>query len=1050
MLFLSLLFAFDAPFSIPELKKLGNEIGQSAHKKTIEILKKHPEYRKYFWRPAKKPFKISKKNLKLMEPETLNVLVLRVQFLLDDSTDPLDSLTTGNGKMQYTPQGHPCDTVVDSTTGDTSYTRSLYYDPPHDSLYFHHLMEYLHNYYWEVSHHLLYIKYKIYPEGAETAYTVPHKASYYGNPNMWTFGLFSILKDAIQVADQDPVNIDFSDFDRVILFHAGSMWQTDVAGNTPYDLPAVYIEGADEIFGEPIYANNRTDSINSGVIYAETAFQDGYPAFLQGGLCHEFGHTLGFLDLYDVSGESMGMGGWAIMGTGNWNMDGLVPPRASGWHRLLVGFDDTLVINHDTTGVKIHWTGSSNTPRLIKIPINAHEYFLIENRYTYMNSDTVRDFDPCQSCGVDSNGFRVWKDNVLTKVNDYEVSLPPDPNSGGLAIYHIDDNKIARDDTFNMINAGYPKGVAMEEADGIQDFQRPFSEGIYSNKELWETFYGSPYDVFSSYGRLDSFTESSRPNTDDNDSGKTYIAITNISHPGEIMHFDVHFRNRITGFPVYVDHPSDVISPMPVHIGDSLYILQGTYYGDLFLISPDGERPYFGKIDNNTYSTPAIGDLDGNGTDEVASADLNGIVYAWELDSTHQKLAEYQTNGPIYGSPSIADIDNDGKAEILVGTDDNYLYALSLPDTGTHRTLVAKPGFPVYLGQSIWSVPLFYKGYIYALTADGTVYKISPTGKIIWRRGKENLAFTTSSPVIGDIDRDGTDEIMYITGGGKVWCISTKDSVSDSIKWVYQMQDTTFVSSPALGDIDGDGYPDIVFAGKDKIYALNKNGVLLDNFPVDMKFGDWIQSSIVLADLNDDGKEDIIFGSPVAGVHILNYQGKDIDLSPISTGATVWATPLIYDLNNDSNTTEILFGAEDSMIYGYKFISKIKSNWQMEFKNPAHQMIYSDSLLPPSQTPDTLFYHRKFYIYPSPITKNSATIRYYLGDKAKSVKIKIFNIAGDLIKDMDGTTENGDNDNSVDFTNIANGVYILTINVKFTNGKIIQDKKRFAIMKGGF
>ena len=1048
MLFLSLIFAFNQPLFSPELKRLGNEIGEKAHKKTIEILKKHPEYRKYFWRPARHPFKISEKNLKLMKPETLNVLVLRVQFLLDDSTDPLDSLTTGNGKMQYEPQGHPCDTVVDSTTGDTTYTRSLYYDPPHDSLYFHHLMEYLHNYYWEVSHHLLYIKYKIYPEGAETAYTVPHKASYYGNPDMWTFGLFSLLKDAIQVADQDPVNIDFSDFDRVIIFHAGSMWQTDIAGDTPYDLPAVFIDGANQIFGEPIYANNRTDSINSGVIYAETAFQDGYPAFLQGGLCHEFGHTLGFLDLYDTSGESMGMGGWAIMGTGNWNMDGLVPPRVSGWHRLLVGFDDTLVINHNTTGVRIHWTGSQDTPRLIKIPINAHEYFLIENRYTYMNPDTIRNFDPCQTCGVDSNGFRVWKDNVLTKVDDYEVSLPPDPNSGGLAIYHIDDNKIAKDDTFNMINVGYPKGVDMEEADGIQDFERPFSEGIYGEQGLQETFYGSPYDVFSSYGRLDSFTEFSNPNTDDNESGKTYIAITNISHPGELMHFDVHFRNRITGFPVYLDHPTDVISPMPVYISDSLYILQGTYYGNLFLISPGGDRTRFGKMNHNTYSTPAIGDLNGNGTNEVVSTDLKGVVYVWELD-THQGIAEYQTNGPIYGSPSIADIDNDGKGEILVGTDDSYLYAFSLPDTG--RRLTVKSGFPVYLGQSIWSVPQFYKGYIYVLTADGIVHKISPDGKIIWRRGQENLAFTTSSPVIGDIDRDGIDEIMYITGEGKAWCISTNDTIQDSIKWTYQMKDTTFVSSPALGDINGDGYLNLIFAGKDKIYVLNKNGVLMDNFPVDMKFGDWIQSSIVLADLNDDGKEDIIFGSPVAGVHILNYQGKDIDLSPISTGSTVWSTPLVYDMDNNNTTTEILFGAEDSMIYGYRFISRFNSVWNMEYKNPAHLMVYPDSLLPASpQPPDTLFYHRKFYIYPSPITGNSGRIRYYLGEKATSVKMKIFNIAGNLIKTLNGTTENGDNDNLIDLTNIANGVYILTIAVEFNNGKQVKDKKRFAIMKGGF
>ena len=138
------------------------------------------------------------------------------------------------------------------------------------------------------------------------------------------------------------------------------------------------------------------------------------PAYLQGGLCHEFAHSksVGLLDLYDVSGETMGMGGWALMGTGNWNQLGLVPPRICAYNRVITGYDEPIVLEGNADSLPIKWAGSMDTltPRIYKVPINKDEYFLIENRWVYFNPDTVHYVNPCTT-NVDSNGARVWKDN---------------------------------------------------------------------------------------------------------------------------------------------------------------------------------------------------------------------------------------------------------------------------------------------------------------------------------------------------------------------------------------------------------------------------------------------------------------------------------------------------------------------------------------------------------------------------------------------------------------------------------------------------------------
>jgi len=1000
-------------------------------KKRIELLQSNPIYQHYF-----NPFQAlgaKKSNNKLSmqalmgrgaRPETVQVAAIRVQFLPD--TTPL---TTGDGLMVLEGCGSLCDTFVDGS--DTSIVRSLYYDPPHNYTYFNRLMEFLHNYYWKVSYHKLWIEWKILPYSTITAYTLPHKMTYYGDPSNYVLGLFKLLRDAVEVADYDA---DFSGIDEIIIFHAGSMYQSDYLNDSPYDLPAVSVHGLHDVFSSYLVADG--DTFDSGIIYPETGFQDGMPAYLQGGLCHEFAHskTNGLLDLYDTSGEMMGVGGWALMGTGNWNEIGLVPPRLCAYNRIEAGFDKSVVINKDTNSLPIEWVGSMDTtyPKIYKIPINKDEYYLIENRFTYMNPDTFHYVNPCTT-RVDSNGFRVWKDNVLIDVNDYESSLPPYLNSGGLAIWHIDERKIAETETLNMINAPYPLGVDLEEADGIQDFEESFLRVSNVNA----AFYGSILDVFSEEGFNWTFGPETDPSTEDNSGNWTGIEIFNISSSDTIMFFDLSFERNVSGFPKKLGERMDVISPQPLY--PSIYI--GDLFGGIYRVNPDDTLFKMITLEDSiytdsTYTTPLITDITGDGNPDLCDLTIKGKVFLYDI-SSNILLDTESVPGCIYGNASTADLDGDGDKEILFGTSSSQLHIL----TWDGNSLKEMDGFPLYVGDWLVSTPLVIDNSIYILPGDGVLWKISSKGEVIWKKGEENLSYTLSSPVSGDIDRDGVKEIVCSVGSRKVFSVDT----SGIVKWEKEILAKTYFSTPALGDIDGDGYLDIVFADSSNLYALNRNGYFLDNFPVKINLSRQPQSSILLSDVSGDSLPDIIFGSPEGGVLAYNGRGEKIAPFPLTTGRRTYSTPLVFDINGDGRS-ELFIGSDDGWLYGWKTKGYYRNDgWNQIYFNNDHQSVYPDSLLPKEFREKGELTLEEFYVYPSPVTNGKANIRFRLGAPSKNVVLRIYSLSGRIVAERKTPGLFDINDIPIDLSREANGVYIATIEV---DNKLL-DKKKFAILKGG-
>ncbi len=1046
--FLSVLSLSLYPFSQKDISVLREnelKLRKLYNDKVVPLLKSHPEYYPYLFKRGDILEKVMKRQEKVwgskasVMPDTVRVLVLKVEFL-EDTT----SLTTGNGKMDTVgSSGKPVYIVEDGDTfinpeyqeeyileigddGSRRWVHNLLYDPPHDSLYFHNLMLSLRNYYWDDSHGRLYVDFDIYPKGRTACYTVPHDMLYYGDINNFVGGLFNLLRDAVYEADKDPA-VDFSKYDAVIIFHAGSMWQTDM-GDSPYDIFAVYVGGAEYYFGYPITTDDGT-VIDDAVIYPEVASQDNLVAFLQGGLAHEFGHALGLLDLYDTSLQRMGMGSWALMGTGNWNMAGLVPPHHSAYNAYVpymissndsVYFNDVLTVTSDTT-INLYPLSFNDdtTLKMIKVPINDKEYFLITNRFAYMNDDTISD-DP------DSSGLRVWKDGVLVKIDDYDMGLPMDLNTGGMAIYHIDQSVIDADSGWNMINTSFPFGVDMEEGSGVQDFELSFWD-----VSDWEAaFYGEPNDLYAMGHNLNMFGTWTMPSSKDNEGGNTFITIENLSSSYDtVLQCRIKFGYRQKGFPIKTNDELDVASPSLWERNDSIYLVIPSVNGNIFVYNSEGNSitsgsaVYTGDI---SYSTPAIGDIDKDGMDEIVYTTLGGKLWVYDTDSIfHGRFpVKYSIDleYPIVGSPVIADINDDSLDEILVNAS-RHLYIVD-----SDGNIIDK----IYLGQDSWSTPVFYNGRIYDLSGDGRLLCIEDT-TILWYAGDISPTLTTSSPIVGDINKDGKEEIVFFSGTGK--CIMVDNS--GNILWEKELKDTLFYSSPVLADINGDGYLDIVAVGKE-LHLIDRNGHYFENFPIDVDTMQ-VQSSPVIADINGDNIYDIVFSVNNGSVHAYDYKGEEIRGFPISGGKNSFTTPLICDVDKDGDM-EIITCSVNGWINGYDFnSSRIYSGCR--YKNNSNNAVFENTL-----SVNDSVYTENIYFYPNP-AGFITTLRWYYENDG-TVTMRIYNVYGEKMYETSfDFSGNIVNERDIDISSVPIGVYNVIIDIDYNDGTHKRVIKKLGVVR---
>jgi hypothetical protein len=270
------------------------------------------------------------------------------------------------------------------------------------------------------------------------------------------------------------------------------------------------------------------------------------------------------------------------------------------------------------------------------------------------------------------------------------------------------------------------------------------------------------------------------------------------------------------------------------HTGRRLWSFRTDDIGDQW----DGGPP--DGLSEGVWSSPAVGDVDGDGRLDVVAASFDHRIYAFTSSGALLAGFPYQHYDSIWSSPALFDADGDGRDEIFIGTD-------SFPDRG------------------------------------GRFLSLDVAGGVVSVRWSHTVGeIFQSSAAIGDIDKDGRAEVVVGTGQffgnpdrRNVWVWHADDG-SPQAGFPVVVEGTVH-SSPALGDVNGDGRTDIVVGdfGR-KLYAIGADGrVLWARSPargttVDPGTGFW--SSPILADVNGDGGQDVVI---TGGYGTYAVRGRD-------------------------------------------------------------------------------------------------------------------------------------------------------------------------------
>lgn len=250
--------------------------------------------------------------------------------------------------------------------------------------------------------------------------------SYYGENFLddtqgmiYDYRIRDMLDDATRAVNDD---VDFSRYNVIFLYCAG---HSEAEGGGDDALWPMFVD----ISNKPITLDGA--NIQGYGCFAELRGASGTLSSGIGTICHEIGHVLGLVDLYDVDGElngrSNGMWGTlSLMGYGCYNNKGMTPPYLNAIERELLGLEgEEVILNATNTLEPIHKNG-----RFIRInTLNEGEYYLLEVREeqgwdSYIGGEglLIYHIDKSNSHAGRLTASTRWRLNLVNSFSEHECA----------------------------------------------------------------------------------------------------------------------------------------------------------------------------------------------------------------------------------------------------------------------------------------------------------------------------------------------------------------------------------------------------------------------------------------------------------------------------------------------------------------------------------------------------------------------------------------------------------------------------------------------------
>ncbi|MFH1220597.1 MAG: M6 family metalloprotease domain-containing protein [Candidatus Eisenbacteria bacterium] len=823
-------------------------------------------------------------------------------------------------------------------------------------------------------------------------FRVKEKMSYYaaGRRGLGNYprNTQKMIEDAIDAADS---RVDFSQFDNdgpdgipnsgdddglvdfLLVVHAGQgyEWTMNVQDIQSY---------ASAIRDKPV------DGVK--VLDFATEPEEGQV----GTFAHELGHLLGLPDLYDLSLNSFGLGMWSLMSYGSWGGgDGSHPVGLDAWSKTRLGFVTPIEIETNAPGWRLPCV--EDVPSVLRLWSEGEggpQYFLVENRRAKSYDSYLSNL---------GEGLLVYHVDERARGNSTEgrhlVSLEQADGRFDL-------------DQERLFGFGSDRGDPFPGSTGARTFSWWTTPSNYSNEDLptevslrnitgpgdtvtVDIEVASPVILFESLGIDDT--------AGDGDGE---------ADPGEDVTLNLRLRNYGTGCSgvlarirtadplITLEDPVATVDLIPGH-GLSRYLAfrmkidqatpqphstefdieitgtssSGSYSSsDRFLLAVPIRRlaGWPRETGSVIFSSPSIGDLDGDGVKEIVLGDYSGSVYAWRPDGT--LLADWPvavggrttskpaicdvdidgspdvvvgsqngkvyvfsnrgsllsgwpqaTGGTITSSAALGDIDDDGVVEIICGSKDGKVYAWNDDGSPVKGWPVAMAGYEIWMSPGICDfdddyVPEVvvggYGGKLYIIDGDGTILSGWPV-LFGWGCGG-------GSPAIADFDGDGAVEIV-VSGlfSNSIYMVGVDGKVRKGWpRWAYNCE---ALSSPAPVDMDNDGLPEVaVTTSCGTMVAWNADGTPCTAIEgVTQEFVEYCEP--IFGDLDGNGYVEGLFGTAsgaTSRIYAFGKDGRTVGF-PVEVAGSVWATPSVADLEGDGYD-EIVVATTSGQVQVWRFI----------------------------------------------------------------------------------------------------------------------------------
>lgn len=294
------------------------------------------------------------------------------------------------------------------------------------------------------------------------------------------------------------------------------------------------------------------------------------------------------------------------------------------------------------------------------------------------------------------------------------------------------------------------------------------------------------------------------------------------------------------------------------------------------------------------------------------------LVLATSVGSVTQPTLEWShdTGGKIFASPVQADLDGDGRIETVVAAS-RAKRLVCLDGDGAviwEYALVSGQTEGLHATPSIGDLDRDGDLEIIFVDIAGIVTCTDAAGRLLWERDiGDHVDYT--APVIADVDGRGDAEILLGSDSGALWCF---DSLG-KVVWRFDAGLEPVRCTPAVADVDGDGTVETFLTARNgSIYCIAANGKPMWQ----RALGKACSSTPAIGDLDGDGRLEVVAGEGFVGRWTRVEPGKIFCLDA-ATGEVRWTFDggpvdqtqsfALADLDEDAKL-EVIYGDQRGVL----------------------------------------------------------------------------------------------------------------------------------------